>query len=86
MFLTKTHNYCRRLFLSDNMISDVGRGTFSAITRIGTIDLARNQIKKVDFQMFSQLNYVEVNVENGKEFNRKELRLTFSFFFGHLFR
>lgn len=51
---------CRRLYLNDNMISDVGRGTFSSINRIGTIDLARNQIKKVDYQMFAQLNYVEV--------------------------
>lgn len=50
----------RRLYLSDNLISDVGRGTFSSINRIGTIDLARNQIKKVDYQMFAQLNYVEV--------------------------
>lgn len=52
--------HCRRVYLSDNLISEVGRGTFSAVTRIGTIDLARNQIKKVDYQMFSQLNYVEV--------------------------
>lgn len=50
----------RRLFLSDNMINDVGRGTFSAITRVGTIDMARNQLKRVDFQMFAQLNYIEV--------------------------
>lgn len=52
--------FLRRLYLSDNMISDVGRGTFGSVTRIGTIDLARNRIKKVDFQMFFQLNYVEV--------------------------
>lgn len=50
----------RRLYLSDNLINDVGRGTFSAVTRIGTIDLARNQLKKVDYQMFAQLNYIEV--------------------------
>lgn len=53
----------RRLYLSDNLISDVGRGTFAAVTRIGTIDLARNQLKKIDFQMFAQLNYVEVIIE-----------------------
>lgn len=49
------------MYLSDNLITDVGRGTFSSITRIGTIDLARNQIKKIDYQMFAQLNYVEVS-------------------------
>lgn len=53
--------FLRRLYLNDNMISDVGRGTFSSVTRIGTIDLARNRIKKVDYQMFFQLNYVEVS-------------------------
>lgn len=52
--------FLRRLFLSDNLISDVGRGTFSSLQRIGTIDLARNSIKKIDYQMFYQLNYVEV--------------------------
>lgn len=51
----------RRLYLSDNAITDVGRGTFGSITRIGTIDLARNQLKKIEYQMFAQLNYVEVN-------------------------
>lgn len=50
----------RRLYLSDNQINDVGRGTFSTMTRIGTVDLARNQIKKIDFQMFYQLQYAEV--------------------------
>lgn len=50
----------RRLFLNDNQISDIGRGTFGAITRIGTINLARNVIPKVDYQMFAQLNYIEV--------------------------
>lgn len=53
-------NQHRRLLLSDNIISDIGRGTFAAINRIGTIDLARNQIKKLDYQMFAQLNYIEV--------------------------
>lgn len=52
--------FLRRLYLSDNMISDIGRGTFSSVTRIGTIDLARNQLKKVDYQMFYQLNYIEI--------------------------
>lgn len=52
--------FSRRLYLRENMINDVGRGTFSAITRIGTIDLAKNQLKKVDYQMFAQLNYIEV--------------------------
>ena len=28
--------------------------------RIGTIDLARNKLTKVDFQMFSDLRYTEV--------------------------
>lgn len=50
----------RRLYLNDNEITDVGRGTFGSVTRIGTIDLARNLLKKVDYQMFFQLNYVEV--------------------------
>lgn len=57
MLISRRHS--RRLFLSDNRITDVGRGTFSAATRIGTIDLARNQLKRVDYQMFSQLNYME---------------------------
>ena len=49
-----------RLYLSDNQINDVGRGTFGPVTRIGTIDLARNFIKKIDFQMFNQLQFAEV--------------------------
>lgn len=52
--------FLRRLFMSDNALVDVGRGTFASITRIGTIDMARNFLKKVDYQMFAQLNYVEV--------------------------
>lgn len=50
----------RRLYLSDNIISDVNRGTFANIRRIGTIDIARNLITKIDFEMFAQLNYIEV--------------------------
>ena len=50
----------RRLYLNDNKISDIGRATFGSITRIGTIDLARNEITKIDYQMFAQLNYIEV--------------------------
>lgn len=53
------YNY-RRLYLNDNQLSDIGRGTFGAMTRIGTIDLGRNLITKIDYQMFAQLNYVEV--------------------------
>lgn len=52
--------FLRRLFLSNNLISDVGRGTFGSLQRIGTIDLARNFIKKIDYQMFFQLNFIEV--------------------------
>lgn len=52
--------FLRRLYLSDNEISQVDRGTFSSMTRIGTIDLARNQMKIIDYQMFSGQNYVEV--------------------------
>lgn len=52
--------FLRRLFLSDNLINDVGRGTFGSVTRIGTIDLARNKLKKIDYQMFHQLQYAEV--------------------------
>lgn len=51
----------RRLLLSDNNITDVGRGTFDSLGRIGTIDLARNRIKRIDFQMFNRLQYVEVS-------------------------
>lgn len=47
--------------MSDNRISDVGRGTFGSVARIGTIDLARNALKKIEYQMFSQLNYIEVS-------------------------
>ena len=52
--------FIRRLYFSDNNITDVGRGTFGSVTRVGTVDLARNFIKKIDFQMFNQLQYVEV--------------------------
>lgn len=52
--------FLRRLYLSDNLISDVGRSTFGSLQRIGTIDLARNFIKKIDYQMFFQLNFIEV--------------------------
>lgn len=52
--------FLRRLYLSDNEISQVERGTFSSMTRIGTIDLARNRLKIIDYQMFSGQNYVEV--------------------------
>jgi hypothetical protein len=52
--------FIRRLYFSDNQITDVGRGTFGSVTRVGTVDLARNFIKKIDYQMFNQLQYVEV--------------------------
>jgi hypothetical protein len=35
------------------MIEEVGRGAFTSLARIGTIDLARNKLTKVDFQMFA---------------------------------
>lgn len=54
--------FLRRLYMSDNLIADVGRGTFGSVTRIGTIDLARNFIEKIDYQMFYQLNFVEVRI------------------------
>lgn len=54
--------FLRRLYLSDNQINDVGRGTFGSVTRIGTIDLSRNFIKKIDFQMFNQLQFAEVYI------------------------
>jgi hypothetical protein len=47
--------------MADNEITDIGRGTFKSVSRIGTIDLARNKIKAIDFQMFHELQYVEVN-------------------------
>lgn len=53
----------RRLYLSNNRINDVGRGTFSTITRIGTVDLSKNLIKKIDYQMFYQLQYAEVRID-----------------------
>jgi len=62
--------FLRRLFLSDNVLTDIGRGTFGSIARIGTIDLARNQLKKVEYQMFTQMNYVEVSFKNHKYFNK----------------
>lgn len=55
--------FLRRLYLSDNEISQVDRGTFSSMTRIGTIDLARNRMKIIDYQMFSGQNYVEVCID-----------------------
>lgn len=51
----------RRLYLADNSISQIGRGTFGTLKRIGTIDLARNQIRKIDYQMFFDLNFIEVS-------------------------
>lgn len=57
----KGMRFLRRIYLSDNKISDVARGTFGTLTRVGTIDLARNLLTKVDYQMFYQLNYLEVS-------------------------
>lgn len=48
-----------RLYLSDNQIGDVGRGAFNSLQRIKTIDLARNQLKMVDYQMFMKLPFAE---------------------------
>lgn len=56
----KGMRFLRRLYLSDNLISDVGRGSFSGVPKIGTIDLARNFIKKIDYQMFDDLKFIEV--------------------------
>lgn len=56
--------FLRRLYLADNIISDVGRGTFGSLKRIGTIDLARNQIRKIDYQMFYDLNFIDVRNAN----------------------
>lgn len=58
--------FLRRLYLADNVLGDVGRGTFGSLKRIGTIDLARNQIKKIDFQMFYDLNFIEVRSQKGE--------------------
>lgn len=52
--------FLRRVYLADNEISDIGRGTFGSLKRIGTIDLARNKLKKIDYQMFFDLNFIEV--------------------------
>lgn len=65
----------RRLYLSNNRINDVGRGTFSTVTRIGTVDLSKNLIKKIDYQMFYQLQYAEVN-----KIKKKKLSFLTSFF------
>lgn len=64
--------FMRRLFLADNAITEVGRGTFGSLKRIGTIDLARNFLKKIDYQMFYDLNYIDV---------RKILTCIFSLYF-----
>lgn len=37
-------------------------GTFASVTRIGTVDLARNQITAVHYQMFQQSKYAEVRI------------------------
>lgn len=58
----KGMRFLRRLYLSDNIITDVGRGTFSALSKIGTIDLARNFLKKIDYQMFYQLRFIDVSL------------------------
>ena len=34
--------------------------TFLLFCRIGTIDLSRNKLTKVDFQMFADLRYIEL--------------------------
>lgn len=52
--------FLRRLYLSDNLIGDIARGTFSGVPKVGTIDLARNFIKKIDYQMFDDLKFIEV--------------------------
>lgn len=51
----------RQLLLNDNEITQVERGTFDTISRIGVIDLSGNKITKIDFQMFNELRYVEVS-------------------------
>lgn len=56
----KGMRFLRRLYLSDNLIADVGRGTFGGLPKVGTIDLARNFIKKIDYQMFDDLKFIEV--------------------------
>jgi Leucine-rich repeat (LRR) protein len=53
--------FLRRLYLSDNAIADVSRGTFGSLTQVGTIDLARNFLKKIDYQMFFQLKFIDVS-------------------------
>lgn len=52
--------FLRRLHLRNNRIDDVGRATFGSMARIGTIDLGQNYVKKIDYQMFSQLQFAEV--------------------------
>lgn len=64
------------MYLNDNILSDIGRGTFGAMTRIGTIDLARNKITKIDYQMFAQLNYVEVSYINAPQIIFETLLVT----------
>lgn len=73
--------FLRRLFLSDNVISDVGRGTFSSLKRIGTIDLARNLIRKIDYQMFYQLNFIEVRLQQYYNTNIIAIAIVFLNFF-----
>lgn len=51
----------RQLHLNDNEISYIERSTFDTIARIGTINLAGNKITKIDYQMFNELQYVEVS-------------------------
>jgi Leucine-rich repeat (LRR) protein len=51
----------RRLLINDNEITHVERGTFEAVSRIGTIDLSGNRITKIDYQMFNELRNVEVD-------------------------
>lgn len=70
--------FLRRLYLSDNLIADVGRGTFGSVPKIGTIDLARNFIKKIDYQMFDDLKFIEVS--RGKFACETKLAFFFVFF------
>ena len=52
--------------------------SFYPLTRIGTIDLARNLLPKVDFQMFADLRFIDTIDLSGNKIT--EVRDCFSNF------
>ena len=59
------HRFLRRLYMSNNQINRIGRGSFKGISRVGTIDLAGNQLSTVETGMFADLRFIDtINLQD----------------------